>query len=65
VHGQKVEHYEIASYGCLKAFAHLLGREQHASLLKTSLDEEKEADYKLNQIAEGGLNRQALEATHH
>lgn len=62
VAGQKVEHYEIASYGSLHAFARLLGRDEDASLLQESLDEEKEADQKLNEIAEGGLNQQALRA---
>jgi ferritin-like metal-binding protein YciE len=61
VAGQKVEHYEIASYGSLATFAKLLGREEDASLLGQTLDEEKEADQKLNQIAEGGLNRQAVQ----
>ena len=61
VAGQKVEHYEIASYGSLETFARLLGRDEDATLLHTTLEEEKEADHKLNQIAEGGLNRQALQ----
>jgi ferritin-like metal-binding protein YciE len=60
VHGQKVEHYEIASYGSLATFAKLLGRQEDANLLGQTLDEEKEADQKLNQIAEGSINQQAL-----
>lgn len=61
VAGQKVEHYEIASYGSLATFAKLLGREEDADLLGQTLEEEKEADQKLNQIAENGLNQQALQ----
>jgi ferritin-like metal-binding protein YciE len=49
---QRVEHYEIAGYGTVKAFAELLGEDEHVSLLKETLNEEKEADRKLNQIAE-------------
>jgi len=49
---QRVEHYEIAGYGTAKAFAQLLGEEEHVSLLEQTLNEEKEADQKLNQLAE-------------
>lgn len=49
---QRVEHYEIAGYGTVKAFAELLGEDEHVSLLEETLNEEKEADQKLNQIAE-------------
>jgi ferritin-like metal-binding protein YciE len=48
--GQKVEHYEIATYGTLRAFAELLGHEEAATLLQESLDEEKAADEKLTEI---------------
>jgi ferritin-like metal-binding protein YciE len=49
---QRVEHYEIAGYGCVKTWASLLGEDEVASLLGQTLDEEKEADQTLNQIAE-------------
>lgn len=60
VAAQKVEHYEIASYGSLKQFAHLLNREQDVSLLEQTLEEEKEADLKLTQLAESIVNRRAV-----
>jgi ferritin-like metal-binding protein YciE len=49
---QRVEHYEIAGYGCVRTWANLLGENEVASLLEQTLDEEKEADQTLNQIAE-------------
>jgi ferritin-like metal-binding protein YciE len=49
---QRVEHYEIASYGCARTYAHLLGKDQWAQLLQQTLDEEKQTDQKLNQLAE-------------
>jgi ferritin-like metal-binding protein YciE len=49
---QRVEHYEIASYGCARTYASLLGRDQWAQLLQQTLDEEKQTDQKLNQLAE-------------
>jgi len=58
--GQKVEHYEIASYGTLAYFADLLGDERPKALLGQTLDEEKAADQKLNQIAKSKVNREAL-----
>jgi ferritin-like metal-binding protein YciE len=57
---QKVEHYEIASYGTLAYFAELLGQERAKELLGTTLDEEKAADEKLNAIATSEVNREAL-----
>jgi ferritin-like metal-binding protein YciE len=57
---QKVEHYEIASYGTLAYFAELLGHERAKELLGTTLEEEKAADEKLNTIAESEVNREAL-----
>jgi ferritin-like metal-binding protein YciE len=57
---QKVEHYEIASYGSLCAFANTLGMNDAAKLLKEILDEEKEADETLSQIAEASINVEAL-----
>jgi ferritin-like metal-binding protein YciE len=56
---QKVEHYEIAAYGCLRAYAELLGYSEAAQLLQQNLQEEEAADKKLNQLAEGGINEQA------
>ncbi len=57
--GQKVEHYEIASYGTLCAFAKTLGENEIADLLQQTLDEEKEADETLSQIAESSINTEA------
>lgn len=48
---QKVEHYEIAGYGTLKAWAEELGLDDVAALLQETLDEEKDADQKLSEIA--------------
>jgi ferritin-like metal-binding protein YciE len=59
---QRVEHYEIASYGTVKAFAELLGEDEHVSLLEETLNEEKEADQKLSQIA-GEINSSATQET--
>ncbi len=59
---QKVEHYEIASYGTLAYFADLLGNDTAKSLLGETLDEEKAADQKLNAIAKSKVNREALTA---
>lgn len=49
---QKVEHYEIAGYGTVRTYANLLGRRDWAQLLQKTLDEEKQADAKLNQLSE-------------
>ena len=61
---QKVEHYEIASYGTLAYFADCMGHERAKELLGSTLDEEKAADEKLNQIAKSKVNRQALMMEH-
>ncbi|MGI4751562.1 MAG: ferritin-like domain-containing protein [Janthinobacterium lividum] len=53
---QKVEHYEIASYGTIKTLALILGYDQAAELLTETLEEEKAADHLLTQIAEGHIN---------
>lgn len=58
---QKVEHYEIASYGTLRTWANLLGKTEVAAILEETLDEEKEADQKLTQIAEASVNEDAAE----
>jgi len=57
---QRVEHYEIAGYGTVKEFAQLLGEEDHLSLLEETLNEEKQADEKLTQLAQE-INSQAQE----
>ena len=57
---QKVEHYEIASYGTLAYFAELLGEGKAKELLAETLAEEKAADDKLTQIAKSRVNRDAL-----
>src|SRR5713226_10556295 len=49
---QREEHYEIAAYGTVKAFAEILGEDEHVSLLEETLNEEKAADQKLSQIAD-------------
>jgi len=54
---QKIEHYEIASYGTLKTLASVLGFNEAAELLDATLQEEKNADSLLTQIAEGGINQ--------
>jgi ferritin-like metal-binding protein YciE len=56
---QKVEHYEIASYGCVATWAEQLGRHEAARLLRQTLDEEKRADAKLTSLAEGTINLEA------
>jgi ferritin-like metal-binding protein YciE len=56
---QKVEHYEIAAYGTLRVWANLLGKSDVAALFDDTLEEEKETDAKLTQIAESFVNQQA------
>jgi ferritin-like metal-binding protein YciE len=63
VAAQKVEHYEIAGYGSVRTFAHLLGRNKAAGLLQTTLDEESETNEILNKLAEGIVNLDALMET--
>ncbi len=58
---QKVEHYEIATYGTLISFANLLGHRDASKLLAKTLQEEKSADAKLSVLAESEIN---LEAAH-
>ncbi|HVD98646.1 MAG TPA: ferritin-like domain-containing protein [Cytophagaceae bacterium] len=57
--GQKVEHYEIASYGTLRQFAETLGLTDAVSLLEETLNEEKAADEKLSEVATSAINMQA------
>ena len=59
---QRVEHYEIAAYGCLRTYAELLGYTQAAKLLQQTLSVEEAADELLNQLAEGGINQAAMSA---
>jgi ferritin-like metal-binding protein YciE len=56
---QTVEHYEIARYGTLAAWARQLGMDEVAELLKETLEEEKAADEKLSSLAEGAVNQRA------
>jgi len=58
---QRVEHYEIAGYGTARTYATLLGFGEAASMLEQTLEEEKEADETLSELA-GELNVEALEA---
>jgi len=57
--GQKIEHYEIATYGTLRTLAQVLGHTEAEQLLAETLDEEKAADEKLTEIAEGFVNQRA------
>ena len=61
---QRVEHYEIASYGTVLAFCELMGEADHANLIEQTLQEEKQADENLTRLAEE-INAQArrLEST--
>ena len=56
---QRVEHYEMAGYGCVRTFARLLGHKEAAKLLQATLDEEAEADKKLTDLAETVINVEA------
>ncbi len=58
---QKVEHYEIASYGSLVAWAELLEEDEAVELLEETLNEEKETDEKLTEIAETAINVEEAE----
>lgn len=59
---QKVEHYEIATYGTLCAFAKTLGEDEAAQLLEATLNEEKQADMTLTEAAYNNINFEATEA---
>jgi ferritin-like metal-binding protein YciE len=63
VAAQKVEHYEMAGYGSVRTFAHLLGQNKAAELLQTTLDEESETNEILNKLAESVVNPEALRET--
>ena len=58
---QKVEHYEIASYGTVRTWATFCGKEDAAELLQETLDEETQADQKLTELAENLVNPAAEE----
>jgi ferritin-like metal-binding protein YciE len=62
--GQRAEHYEMAAYGTLVAWARAMGHDDVAELLEETLDEEKAADEKLTALAEGGINQEAADAAH-
>lgn len=62
--GQRAEHYEMAAYGTLVAWAQSMGHNEAARLLQQILDEEKAADKKLSALAEGGINQQAADSAH-
>jgi ferritin-like metal-binding protein YciE len=59
---QRVEHYEIAAYGCLRTYAHLLGLSQAEQLLQQTLEEEEATDKILTQLGESGINEAAAAA---
>jgi ferritin-like metal-binding protein YciE len=62
--GQRAEHYEMAAYGTLVAWARAMGHDAAADLLQENLDEEKAADEKLSALAEGGINEVAAQDAH-
>ncbi|HTK29668.1 MAG TPA: ferritin-like domain-containing protein [Vicinamibacterales bacterium] len=62
--GQRAEHYEMAAYGTLVAWARGMGHTEAAKLLQANLEEEKAADKKLTSLAEGGINQEAADAAH-
>ena len=55
----RVEHYEIAGYGTVRTYARVLGMQEHVRMLQQTLDEEGNADKKLTQLAESGINLEA------
>ena len=62
--GQRAEHYEMAAYGTLVAWARAMGHAAAADLLQETLDEEKAADAKLSSLAEQGINQEAAHMAH-
>lgn len=60
---QRVEHYEIAGYGCARTYAELLGEAESVELLQTTLSEEREADETLTELAERVINVEAAEVS--
>jgi ferritin-like metal-binding protein YciE len=61
---QRAEHYEMAAYGTLVAWARAMGHTEAADLLQETLDEEKATDEKLSSLAEGGINQEAASGAH-
>ncbi|MGE0363973.1 MAG: ferritin-like domain-containing protein [Vicinamibacterales bacterium] len=61
---QRAEHYEMAAYGTLVAWARAMGHDEAADLLQETLDEEMAADETLSALAEGGINQDAADAAH-
>jgi ferritin-like metal-binding protein YciE len=59
---QRVEHYEMAAYGCLRTYAQLLGMDEAGRLLQQTLEEEEATDKKLTQLGESGINEAAVSA---
>jgi ferritin-like metal-binding protein YciE len=62
--GQRAEHYEMAAYGTLVAWAKVMGHTEAADLLEEILEEEKAADEKLTALADGGINQAAADEAH-
>jgi ferritin-like metal-binding protein YciE len=62
--GQRAEHYEMAAYGTLVAWAKAMGHTEAAELLQETLDEETAADEKLSALAESGINQGAADTAH-
>jgi ferritin-like metal-binding protein YciE len=62
--GQRAEHYEMAAYGTLVAWAQAMRHSEAATLLQQTLDEEKAADKKLSALAESGINQSAADGAH-
>ena len=60
---QRVEHYEIAAYGCVRTYANVLGLGDQEELLQQSLNEEGTTDHRLTQLADEVVNIDALKAT--
>jgi ferritin-like metal-binding protein YciE len=60
--GQRAEHYEMAAYGTLIAWAQAMGHAEAVALLEQNLEEEKAADMTLSSLAESGINQEAAEA---
>ena len=61
---QRAEHYEMAAYGTLVAWARAMGHNDAAALLQEILDQEKITDEKLTSLAEGGINQDAAQQAH-
>jgi len=62
--GQRAEHYEMAAYGTMVAWARAMGHTEAGDLLQETLDEEKAADQTLSSLAEDGINDEAASAAH-